>query len=57
MLGKRMGAAGEGLLCVGGVVVRVLGEGVWSHVLLKNSTKAGWAHNTGVGWAHSTGAG
>ena len=36
MLGKRMGAAGEGLLCVGGVVVRVLGEGVWSHVLLEN---------------------
>jgi hypothetical protein len=35
MLGKRMGAAGEGLLCVGGVVVRVLG-GVWLRVLLEN---------------------
>ena len=57
MLGKRMGAAGEGLLCVGGVVVRVLGEGVLSRVLLKHSTEAGWAHNTGVGWVHSTGAG
>ena len=57
MLRKRLGSAGEDLLYVSDVVVRVLGEGVWSHVLLKNSTEAGWAHNTGVGWAHSTGAG
>lgn len=31
-----MGSAGGGLLCVGGVVVRVLGEGVWLRVLLEN---------------------
>ena len=36
MLGKRMGAAGEGLLCVGGVVVRVLEEGVRLRVLLES---------------------
>ena len=36
MLRKRLGSAGEDLLCVGDVVVRVLGEGVWLRVLLEN---------------------
>ena len=36
MLGRRVGSTGGGLLCVGGVVVRVLGEGVWLRVLLEN---------------------
>ena len=57
MLRKRLGSAGEDLLYVSDVVVRVLGEGVLSLVLLKHITEAGWSHNTGVGWAHSTGAG
>ncbi len=36
MLRKRLGSAGEDLLCVGDVVVLVLGEGVWLRVLLEN---------------------
>ena len=36
MLGRRVGSTGGGLLCVGGVVVLVLGEGVCLRVLLEN---------------------
>ena len=36
MLRERLGSAGKDLLCVGDVVVRVLGEGVWLRVLLEN---------------------
>ena len=36
MLRKRLGSAGEDLLYVSDVVVRVLGEGVWLRVLLEN---------------------